>query len=716
MKLRVVLILVVLAALCLQAQTTVPKLTETYRHYCFDFNWVDKLDRQGNPLSDYRRLSAEDHVRKLVEMKANSLMVFTMSISGYMFYDSKVGERHPTLEYDYLKEIVRLGHQRGIAMELYVPTIWADRLVQKNPSWGVRNPDGTLYTSSYGGYHPDPNSPAADWYVKVIRELIPAYNGDAFFADGLSFLRYGQSEHTVKRFQQDMGRRYPKSLDEDPDWRATVRWEVGQVEKFWRKLRDAIKGQDPRVEVTFNGPGPLIQMPGGTGYRQFVPTPPHVNQLTDYVFTEAGSSGEYATWTRGIAHPKPFKVSFLNRYSVLDPFDADEIRTRVGRTLAVGGQPYRYDRTSVNGDPNEHFTRTWATIFDEVQRKEPYIVGAEPVKYIAVVSSEPTMLYRGRSDGSSHANDLVGALKMLDALHIQHDVVADWDLRAEFLMPYQLVILPNAGCLSGEQVAAIRRYVERGGALLATGESSLFDENGSPRDDFALGDVLGVRVDEPVTNAVQTGDLKMPIYIHPGQDQHAILDGLADTELILPGDSTYARARQGQPTAHLITDAGTPGNAPWKRTDRVAIHVNQFGKGKAVYICGSLFARSRHHEIVSQGARARRADGVRWVEHLARNLIRYLAPKAPWRVETSERVWAGLNWQPDRKRHVLHLVNWQTDLPATNVRFAVNARSGMGTKASLVWPEQHPLECSTSGGWTTFVIPEVGPHVMVVLE
>jgi len=32
-------------------------------------------------------------------------------------------------------------------MELYLPTMYNDRLVQRNPSWGVRNPDGSLYQS-----------------------------------------------------------------------------------------------------------------------------------------------------------------------------------------------------------------------------------------------------------------------------------------------------------------------------------------------------------------------------------------------------------------------------------------------------------------------------------------------------------------------------------------------------------------------------------------
>jgi len=709
-------VLFVLAQSILPAQAPVPKVSETYRHYCFDFNWVDKLDRQGNPLSDYSKLSARDEIRDLVAMHANSLMVFTMSISGYMFYDSKVGERHPTLHYDYLKEMIRLGHEKGIAMELYVPTMWADRLIQKHPSWGIRNPDGTLYTASFGGYHPDLNSPAADWYVKVLRELVPAYHGDAFFADGISFLRYGQSTYTVKKFKQEMGRDYPRSLAGDPDWRATLRWEVAQVEKYWRKLRDAVKERDPRVEVTFNGPGPNIQMPGSTGHRRFVPVPPHLDQLTDYVFTEAGSTGEYATWTRGIAYPKPFKVSFLNRYSVLDPFDPDEIRARIGRTLAEGGEPYRYDRTSVNGIPDAYFTRTWGVIFEEVRRQEPYVIGAEPVKYVAVVSSEPTMLYRGRSDGGSHTNDLVGALQTLDALHIQHDVVADWNLQADFLKPYQLVILPNVGCLSDEHAAALREYVRRGGSLLATAETSLFDEDASPRKDFALGDVLGIRIDEAVTSALQTADRKKPIYIHPGLDNHPILAGLPATDLILPGDSTYVRARNGGPSARLITDAGTPGNAPWKPTERAAIQVNQFGKGKSVYVCGSLFAQSRHHYAAGGQARAMRAAGVRWVDQLIRNAVRFLAPNPPWRADASERVWVGLSRQPRRQRHVLHLVNWQTDLKAANVEVAIAAGSGAGQKATIVWPKRLGLHGSRRGRWTVYTIPEVGPHVMVVFE
>ena len=78
---------------------------------------------------------------------------------------------------------------------------------------------------------------------------------------------------------------------------------------------------------------------------------------------------------------------------------------------------------------------------------------------------------------SSHANDMIGAMQMLDALHIQYDVVPDWNLIPEILKAYQLIILPNAACMSDEQVLAVREYVRDGGAILATAESSLFDAN-----------------------------------------------------------------------------------------------------------------------------------------------------------------------------------------------------------------------------------------------
>ena len=54
-----------------------------------------------------------------------------------------------------------------------------------------------------------------------------------------------------------------------------------------------------------------------------------------------------------------------------------------------------------------------------------------------------------------------------------------------------VLVLPDLAALSDRQCDSIRRFVDRGGNLVATGRTSLYDEWGEPRPDYALGDLLG---------------------------------------------------------------------------------------------------------------------------------------------------------------------------------------------------------------------------------
>ena len=55
----------------------------------------------------------------------------------------------------------------------------------------------------------------------------------------------------------------------------------------------------------------------------------------------------------------------------------------------------------------------------------------------------------------------------------------------------KLLILPNVGGAVGRAGAAIRRFVQRGGSLFATGATGLYTEWGDPRPDFVLADLFG---------------------------------------------------------------------------------------------------------------------------------------------------------------------------------------------------------------------------------
>ena len=60
----------------------------------------------------------------------------------------------------------------------------------------------------------------------------------------------------------------------------------------------------------------------------------------------------------------------------------------------------------------------------------------------------------------------------------------------------EVLILANVLCMSDEEIERIRNWVARGKGLVATGETSLYDENYRQRTDYGLADLFGVSVSE----------------------------------------------------------------------------------------------------------------------------------------------------------------------------------------------------------------------------
>jgi hypothetical protein len=71
-------------------------------------------------------------------------------------------------------------------------------------------------------------------------------------------------------------------------------------------------------------------------------------------------------------------------------------------------------------------------------------------------------------------------------------MVHDRLLDAEHLVPFKTLILPNIAALSDAQCDQLRAFVAKGGSIIATQETSLYDEHGVRRKNFALADLFGV--------------------------------------------------------------------------------------------------------------------------------------------------------------------------------------------------------------------------------
>jgi hypothetical protein len=70
-------------------------------------------------------------------------------------------------------------------------------------------------------------------------------------------------------------------------------------------------------------------------------------------------------------------------------------------------------------------------------------------------------------------------------------MVHDHLLDPEHIDRFKTLILPNIAALSTQQCDQIRAYVEQGGSIVATYETSLYDEWGVRRNDFGLASLFG---------------------------------------------------------------------------------------------------------------------------------------------------------------------------------------------------------------------------------
>jgi hypothetical protein len=117
---------------------------------------------------------------------------------------------------------------------------------------------------------------------------------------------------------------------------------------------------------------------------------------------------------------------------------------------------------------------------------------------------------------------------------VPFELVHEAFLTPDRLDPFKLLILADAAALSDAQCHAIRGYVERGGSLLATFATSLYDEAGQRRTDFGLADVFGVSFAGRIDGPMQNSYLSLDPDPSTGR-RHPILEGLDDASRIING-------------------------------------------------------------------------------------------------------------------------------------------------------------------------------------
>ena len=140
--------------------------------------------------------------------------------------------------------------------------------------------------------------------------------------------------------------------------------------------------------------------------------------------------------------------------------------------------------------------RSAADYFRWTAGHDAHLTTRRSIANIGVVFGQSTqLLYPGPASAPSRAYMHETTQGIYDALlqgRFAFDFVHEDRLEPERLAKYRALLLPNVAMLSDRQCEQLRDYVRSGGSLMASFETSLYDEDLKPRADFGLADIMGV--------------------------------------------------------------------------------------------------------------------------------------------------------------------------------------------------------------------------------
>ncbi len=266
----------------------------------------------------------------------------------------------------------------------------------------------------------------------------------------------------------------------------------------------------------------------------------------------------------------------------------DEIRLWVMDGVAQGLRPWftKFDAKVI--DPR------WLPVVEEIYKwhaaNEAYLRNERPLARVGLVYSQQTAMYYGGPNAQAKVEDPgLGFYQALIEARIPFEMVHDHLLDREHIDQFKTLILPNIAALSTDQCKQIQAFVERGGSVVATFETSLYDEWGDRRADFGLASLFGVKyggkTEGPMLNSYLTLNKDSATGTY-----HPLLRGFEDSVRIINGTNQVAITTEGAgvyPLQVVPTYPDLPMEEVFPRPNshgQVGAIIRKVGKGRVVYL------------------------------------------------------------------------------------------------------------------------------------
>jgi hypothetical protein len=561
-----------------------------------------------------------------------------------------------------------------------------------------------------------------DFMTEVTAEIVTMYRVDGIFSNRWAGSGMCYCVHCRENFKAFSGMELPRTRDpQNPERKQYIIWRQQRLFELWHRWDAKIKAINPAASYIANaGGGALSELDMKT-----------IGEIAPTLFADRqGRHGLAPPWTNG-KNGKEYRAT-LGRKAIAGIFsvgiedenrwkdsvqNGDELRMWVVDGIANGLRPWF---VKFNAKPID---RRWLPVVEDLytwhHQNEQYLRNENSLARVAMVYSQQTATFYGGEQAHAKVEDpALGFYEALVEARIPFEMAHDGLLDAAHLEPFRTLILPNIAALSNDQCSQIASFVERGGSVIATYETSLYDEWGVRRSDFGLAKLFGVsfdgRLEGPMKNSYLT------INKDPATGQfHPLLNGIEDATRIINGVNRVivrpAMSGSYAPLTVVPTYPDLPMEEVFPRpikTMEAGVFLRQLGRGRVVYFPWDVDRTFWNVLDVDHGKLIRNA--VLWAtnEHSPASVM------GPGMIDVT--VWT------QRQSMTVHLVNLTNPmmmkgpvreiipLPSQHLRVGVPAGRHVAEARLLVAGRQVPFR--ESNGAVELEVPSIGLHEVVALN
>jgi len=675
------------------------------------------------------------------------------------YYPSNVPFHRPAEQLggrDLFGEICRAAQEDGLAVFARMDSNRAHgECFRAHPDWfcvdagGHPYKAGDLFITCVNGPYYEEHIPA------ILREIAERYHPEGFTDNswsGLGRNSFCYCENCRRKFRERSGKDIPQSKDwNNPVYREWIRWNYDRRLEIWDLNNRTTKaaGGPHCIWAGMNSGSISGQCQSFRDYKAICERAEIImlDQQARNDSTGFQHNGETGKLIHGLLGWEKLIPESMAMYQAgrptfrLSSKPATEARMWMLDGIAGGLQPWWHHVGAYHEDRRMYHTAE--PVYRWHKAHEKYLIDRQPLATVGVVWSQQNNDFYGRDD----ANLLVelpwrGITQALLRARIPYlPVHADHIDRDAG--QFATLLLPNLGSMSDAQISAVRRFVERGGGLLATGESTLFNEWGDPRPDFALGDLFGVHSLTPWSGTDEAERRKWArdtahtyLRLNPERralvdgprtgkepavvaQRHEVLHGFEETD-ILPFGGVLERLKVDPGVEVLLTFVPAfpiyPPETAWMRepkTDLPGLVLNTTASGSRIaFLPADLDRRFARDYLPDHG-------------DLLAHLIRWTATdQIPLAVEGPGLIDCHIYHQPERV--ILHLVNltsaatWRQPIheliPVGPLRLRLKLPEDLHSPQARLLVSDERVRTAAAGGWVRFEIKSVLDHEVIVLE